>query len=140
MAELDFGRLGYIQNQESCRHRAVWALLVVLTYSRHSFLWPTYGQKLEDAIAGQEAAWAFFGGIPKYLVIDNFPAAVAGTDALHPRLTRGFLEYSQHQGFITDPARVRHPNDKPEVERSVQNAREHFFEDGYCRDLARQTG
>ena len=88
VAEPDFGRLGYIEDQETGRRQAVWALLVVLTYSRHSFLWPAYGQKLEDVIAGLEAAWAFFGGIPKYLVIDNFPAAVAGADALHPRLTR----------------------------------------------------
>ena len=136
VAELDFGRLGYIQDQETGRRCTVWALLVVLTYSRHCFLWPTYGQKLEDVIAGLEAAWEFFGGIPKYLVIDNFPAAVAGADALHPRLTRGFLEYSQHRGFITDPARVRHPKDKPMVERSVQYARERFFKGGQFKDLA----
>ena len=97
VAELDFGRLGYIHDEGSGRRRAVWALLVVLTYSRHSFLWPTFGQTLEDVISGLEAAWEFFGGIPKYLVVDNFPAAVAGADALHPRLTRGFLEYSQHR-------------------------------------------
>ena len=135
MAELDFGRLGYIQDQETGRKQAVWALLVVLAYSRHSFLWPTCSQKLEDVVAGLEAAWEFFCGAPKYLVIDNFPAAVAGADALNPRLTRGFLEYSQHRGFITDPARVRHPKDKPRVERSVQYARERFFKGGEFRDL-----
>ncbi len=136
VAELDFGRLGYILDQETGKRQAVWALVVVLAYSRHSFLWPAYGQKLEDVIAGLEAAWEFFGGIPKYLVIDNFPAAVAGADSLHPRLTRGFLEYSQHRGFITDPARVRHPRDKPMVERSVQYARERFFKGGDFKDLA----
>ncbi|MDE2842783.1 MAG: IS21 family transposase [Chloroflexota bacterium] len=135
VAEMDFGRLGYIQDEEIGRRCTVWALLVVLTYSRHCFLWPAYGQKLEDVIAGLEAAWSFFGGIPKYLVIDNFPAAVAGADALHPRLTRGFLEYSQHRGFITDPARVRRPKDKPMVERSVQYARERFFKGGDFKDL-----
>ena len=56
--------------------------------------------------------------------------------ALHPRLTRGFLEYSQHRGFITDPARVRHPKDKPHVERGVQYVRERFFKGGEFRDLA----
>ena len=136
VAELDFGRLGYIEDRETGRRRAVWALLVVLAYSRHSFLWPTHGQKLEDVVVGLEAAWEFFDGIPRYLVIDNFPAAVAGADALHPRLTRGFLEYSQHRGFITDPARVRHPRDKPMVERSVQYARERFFKGGDFKDLA----
>ena len=135
VAELDFGRLGYIQDQETGRRRVVWALLVVLVHSRHGFLWPTFGQTLEEVIAGLEAAWAFFGGIPKYLVIDNFPAAVAGADALHPRLTQGLLEYSQHRGFITDPARVRHPKDKPMVECSVQYARERFFKGGEFRDL-----
>ena len=135
VAELDFGRLGYVVDQETGRRCTVWALLVVLAYSRHSFLWPTCSQKLEEVIVGLEAAWEFFGGIPKYLVIDNFPAAVAGVDALHPRLTRGFLEYSQHRGFITDPARVRHPKDKPMVERSVQYARERFFKGGDFKDL-----
>ena len=61
-----------------------WALIIVLTYSRHSFVWPTFSQKLVDVIEGLEAAWAFFEGVPKYLVIDNFPAAVAGVDPLHP--------------------------------------------------------
>ena len=113
----------------------MWALIVVLAHSRHSFVWPTYSQKLEEVIAGLEAVWDFFGGIPKYLVIDNFPAAVAGADSLHPRLTRGFLEYSQHRGFITDPARVRHPRDKPKVERGVQYVRERFFKGGDFKDL-----
>ena len=135
VAELDFGRLGFIQDPETGRRCAVWALIVVLAHSRHSFVWPTYSQKLEEVIAGLEAAWAFFGGIPKYLVIDNFPAAVAGADSLHPRLTRGFLEYSQHRGFITDPARVRHPRDKPKVERGVQYVRERFFKGGDFKDL-----
>ena len=150
VAELDFGRLGLIQDPETGRRRTAWALIVVLAHSRHSFVWPTFSQKLEDVIVGLEAAWAFFGGIPRYLVIDNFPAAVAGADALHPSLTRGFLEYSQHRGFIADPARVRHPKDKPRVERGVQYVRERFFKGGdfdglahlraeaarWCRDVA----
>ena len=118
------------------RRRAVWALIIVLSYSRHCFVWPMQSQKLEDVIAGLEAAWAFFGGVPRYLVIDNFPAAVAGTDPLHPRLTRGFLEYSQHRGFVADPARARHPKDKPKVERSVSYVRERFFKGGDFDDFA----
>ena len=119
VADVDFGRLGLIHDPDTGHRRAVWALIVVLGYSRHCFVWPTFGQTLEDVIAGLESAWAFFGGIPRYLVIDNFPAAVAGADALHPVFTWGFLEYSQCRGFITDAARVRHPKDKPKVERGV---------------------
>jgi len=136
VAEMDFGRLGLIHDPGSGRRRTVWALLLVLGYSRHCFLWPTFGQTLEDVIAGLESAWAFFGGIPKYLVIDNCPPAVATADPLHPVFTQGFLEYSQHRGFIADPARARHPKDKPKVERGVPYARERFFKGGEFRDLA----
>ena len=136
VAEMDFGRLGLIEDPATGRRRVVWALIIVLTYSRHSFVWPTFSQKLVDVIEGLEAAWAFFEGVPKYLVIDNFPAAVAGVDPLHPRLTRGFLEYSQRRGFISDPARVRHPRDKPRVERGVPYVRERFFKGGEFRGLS----
>ena len=59
-----------------------------------------------------------------------------GPDPLHPRLTRGFLEYAQHRGFFVDPARVRHPKDKPKVERSVPYARERFFKGAAFDSLA----
>ena len=136
VAELDFGRLGMITDPATGKGKVVWALIIVLPYSRHCFVWPTHSQKLEDVIAGLEAAWVFFDGVPRYLVIDNFPAAVAGADRLHPRLTRGFLEYSQHRGFVADPARVRHPKDKPKVERSVPYVRERLFKGGDFNGLA----
>ena len=35
---------------ETGRRRLVWGMLVVLSYSRHSFLWPLFGQQLSDII------------------------------------------------------------------------------------------
>lgn len=122
-----------------CRKRqkqTLWALVVVLPYSRHQFVFPLTRQTLEECIAGLEAAWAFFGGLPERLIIDNFPAAIAEPDALEPRPTRGFLEYSQERGFFIDSARVRKPKDKPHVERGIQYVRERFFfKGGHFRDL-----
>ena len=57
--------------------------------------------KLPDVIAGLEAAWAFFGGMPKYLVIDNFPAAVVGTDPLHPCAHQGLSGVRPAPGLHT---------------------------------------
>jgi len=120
VAEMDFGRLGMMWDPET----------------GHSFVWPLFRQQMADVIEGLETAWAFFGGIPRYLVIDNFPAAVAGADPLHPRLTRGFLEYAQYRGFFADPARPRHPRDKPKVENGVGYVKERFFKGGEFRGLA----
>ncbi len=136
VAEMDFGRLGMVWDPESGRRRLVWAMVIVLAYSRHSFVWPLFRQQLADIIEGLEKGFAFFGGIPRYLVIDNFPAAVAGADSLNPRLTRGFLEYAQYRGFFADPARPGHPKDKPKVENSVNYVRERFFKGGHFHGLA----
>ncbi len=78
VAEMDFGRLGMVWDSDSGRKRLVWVMVIVLAYSRHSFVWPLFRQQMADVIEGLEACWAFFGGIPRYMVIDNFPAAVAG--------------------------------------------------------------
>jgi transposase len=136
VAEMDFGRLGMLRDPESGRRRLVWALVIVLSYSRHCFVWPLVRQQLSDVVEGLEAAWAFFGGIPRYLVIDNFPAAVAGADPFNPRLTRGFLEYAQCRGFFADPARVRHPRDKPKVESGIKFVRGRFFKGSDFHGLA----
>jgi hypothetical protein len=135
IAEVDFGRLGLIWDPGSGRKRQAWGMLTVLNHSRHSFIWPLFNQQLGDVIEGLESTWAFFGGIPRYLVLDNFPAAVVGADPLNPRLSRGFLEYVQHRGFIADPARPGHPKDKPKVERGVPYARERFFKGGQFNGL-----
>jgi transposase len=105
VAEMDFERLGLLRNPETGRPQWIWGLSITLTYSRHSFLWPLVHQTVEATIEGLERAWAFFQGCPKRLVLDNFPAAVAGPDALNPRPTRAFVEYSQAHGFCwTRPA------------------------------------
>ena len=84
VVEVDFGRLGLIHDPDTGRRRAVWALIVVLAYSRHCFVWPTFGQRLEDVIAGLESAWAHFGGIPPSQGASwNTPSAAASSPTRH---------------------------------------------------------
>mgnify|MGYP001585231274 CR=1 FL=1 len=52
VAEMDFDRLGLMVDPESGRRRVVWALVIVLGYSRHSFAWPLIRQQLGDASKG----------------------------------------------------------------------------------------
>jgi len=136
VAEFDFGRLGRLTAAGGQRGDVVWALVLVLGYSRHSFVWPLVRQTFDEVVTGMEASWRFFGGIPQRIVLDNFPAAIAGPDALDPRPTRLFLEYSQARGFLIDAARPRHPRDKPKVERAMQYVQQRFWKGGSFRDLA----
>lgn len=78
---------------------------------------------------------AFFGGVFKVLVPDNLKPVVTDADAVNPRLSTGWLDYAQHAGFVTDPARVRSPKDKPRGERAVQFVRGNFWAGEHFSDL-----
>ncbi|HET9117221.1 MAG TPA: IS21 family transposase, partial [Pseudonocardiaceae bacterium] len=125
--QLGFGYLGMLPDPVTGRQRKVHALIFTACYSRHMFVWLSFTQTLAALVAGCEAAWVFFGGVFKVLIPDNASAIVADADAVSPRFTAGWLDYAQHCGFATDPARVRSPKDKPKVERAVQYVRGNFF-------------
>lgn len=76
------------------------------------------------------------GGVFKIVVPDNLSPVVSAADPLNPTFTVGWLEYAQVRGFFTDPARVRSPKDKPQVERTVQYVRGSFFAGEDFADLA----
>ncbi len=134
--QLDFGRLGLLEDSQTCRRRALHALIFTAVFSRHMFVHLSFGQTLADVIAGCERAWTFFGGTFAVLIPDNMSAVVADADPVNPTFTAGWLDYAQARGFGTDPARVRSPKDKPRVERSVQFVRENFFRGETFLDLA----
>ena len=65
----------------------------------------------------------------------QFPGRGVGPDPLHPRLTRGLLEHSQHPDFVADPTLTRHARDKPNVERSMSSVGERLFKGGDFHNL-----
>jgi transposase len=127
VAEVDFGRLGYLFDMAVNRLRALYALVVTLVFSRYQYVHITRRQDLPALIGGVEAAWEFFGGVTRRLIIDNMKAAVVKSSRYEPVFNRTFLEYSQYQGFIIDPAVARHPQGKATVERQIPYVRENFF-------------
>jgi transposase len=134
VAEVDFGRLGLVEDPEAGRKRLLHALVVTLVYSRYQYVWVTHTQDLSSLIHGMEEAWIFFGGVTRRLVIDNLRAAVVKSDRYAPIFQRTSLEYSQHRGFLLDPTLVRHPQGKPTVERQIPYVRENFFKGERFRD------
>lgn len=134
--QIDFARMGLVYDPGSGRRRITHALIFTAVYSRHMFVWLTFSQTLAAVIAGCEAAWRFFGGVFAVLVPDNASAIVADADAVNPGFTVGWLDYTQHCGFVTDATRVRRPQDKPRVERAVQYVRGNFFAGEEFLDLA----
>jgi transposase len=136
LAEVDFGRLGYLEDASTGRRRLVHALVVTLVHSRHQYVHVTHTQKLCDLIDGLEGAWDFFGGVTARVVLDNLKAAITKPDRYDPTIQRTFEEYASHRGFVIDAAIPRHPTGKPHVERNVQYVRESFFRGETWTELA----
>lgn len=134
--QIDFARMGLLFDPQTGRRRVVHALIFTAVYSRHMFVWLTFSQTLEAIIAGSEAAWQFFGGVFKVLIPDNMKPIVVKADTVNPQFSVGWLEYAQSRGFMTDPARVASPQDKPRVERAVQYVRGNCFAGEDFIDLA----
>jgi transposase len=82
---------------------------------------------VDNSIEAREAAWAFYGGVFKALVPDNTKAIVDVASPTTRRIIEAFLAYAQACGFAVDPARVRRPQDKGRVERTVQFVRDDCF-------------
>lgn len=127
MAEVDFGRLGLLRDLAYKRPRLVHAFIMVCGYSRYSCVIPTYRQDLTAVIDCFEEAFRFFQGCPRRVIVDNLKCCIDDADPYTPRLNRTFLEYSAFRGFLADPARPDHPQDKPVVENHVRYVRERFF-------------
>ena len=134
--QLDFAYMGMLDDPETGRRRKVHALIFTACYSRHQFVWLTFSQTLSAVIAGCDAAWDFFGGVFHVVIPDNMSPVVAESDTLNPTFTAGWLDYSQHVGVGTDPARVSSPKDKPKVERAVQYVRGNFWAGENFTDIA----
>ena len=135
-AQVDFGLMGYVRGADGIR-RKLHVLVVTLPMSRYQFVWPTFLQTTEALVEGLDAAWRFFGGVTRRVVIDNTSAAIVRASAQDPSINPSFAEYAQARGFFIDPARVRHPRDKARVENQVPFVRERWFAgESFSDDLA----
>lgn len=133
-AQIDFGHVGWLMHEG--RRRKLWALIVTLSFSRYMFVWPSLTQTVKDVCEGLDAAWCFFGGIPRRVILDNASSMVTTANAQAPVLQRAFQEYAQARGFLVDPARVRRPQDKGRVENAVPYVRERWSDGERFLDLA----
>jgi hypothetical protein len=126
-AQADFARLGKIWDEVTKKYRIAWAFIVTLAFSRHMFVYVTFKLDSRAVIEGLEAAWAYFGGMPELLIVDNMSPVVDKADRYSPRINKTFLEYAQTRGFTVDPANPAHPRGKPIVENSVAYLKKNFF-------------
>lgn len=133
--QCDTGWMTHLEPDLFGKRRRFRAWILTSVLSRHRYVHPVFRETTETAIEACEAAWEFFGGVFRALIIDNTKAIIHTADPLGAKIVRGFLEYAQTRGFVVDTTRVRSPKDKPRVERAVRTVREDCFAGERIHDL-----
>jgi transposase len=126
-AQIDYGHLGWWVDPAMGRRRKVWAFVMVLCCSRHMFVRPVLTMDQRAWTEAHVEAFAFFGGVPRRLVPDNLRTGVDKPDLYDPKINRSYAELAEHYGVLVDPARVRKPRDKAQVERPMPYVRDSFW-------------
>src|SRR5919107_62117 len=108
--------------------REVHFFSLALPHSDAGFVKAYPAERLEAFCDGHNAAFAFFGGVPRSILYDNTGLAVARIrgDGTRER-TRGFAELRSHYLFLDRLGRPGKGNDKGKVEGLVGYARRNFL-------------
>jgi transposase len=117
-AQVDFGKA-------TCRiliggkWKRVWFFKMTLSCSKHAYEELVEKQDLETFLRCHEHAFAFFGGVPEIVTIDNLKAGVIEASLFDPILNETYLKFAMHWGFAANPCIPRRPEHKGVVERDV---------------------
>jgi len=125
-AQVDFGYLG-ITKDDSGKSRKTWVFNMRLSYSRLDYYCKVYDQKVETFIAAHIHAFEFFGGVPKYVRIDNLKSAVLKASFYEPLYQQAYKDFSAYYKFSPIPCRIARPNDKGKVESGIKFVKGNFF-------------
>ena len=115
-AQVDFGYAGRMIDPATGALRKTWAFVMLLAYSRHQFVEFVFDQSLPTWIQLHQHAFAFFGGVPQRVVLDNLKAGIVKACFDDPQIQSSYRECAEHYGFLIAPCRPRTPEHKGKVE------------------------
>ncbi|MBL0716549.1 MAG: IS21 family transposase [Desulfosarcina sp.] len=125
-AQVDFGYCGYIYTG-SCKRR-LYVFSMVLAYSRKMYIEFIMKQNQEHFLQCHRNAFEYFGGIPQKVMVDNCKVAVLsnpkyGSAVLNPV----YVQFANYHAFAIAPCAVRKPNEKGQVEKSIDYIKRNFL-------------
>lgn len=126
VAEIDFGYLGMFPGPLD-KLVKTYGLAVILPYSRLDFYAITYDQRLETLIKELENAFAYFGGVPKRIKVDNMKTAILRNQHYDLEFNQDFLEFAYHYNTVIVPCTPYSPEQKGTVESGIKYLQGNFI-------------
>jgi len=131
--QVDWAHFGKLQVGRALR--PLMAFVMVLSYSRHTFVRFYYNATLANLLRGHVEAFNAFGGVARQVLYDNMRSVVLERRGEAIRFHPTFLELAAHYRFEPRPVALARGNEKGRVERTIRFIREGFFAARRFRDL-----
>lgn len=125
--QVDFGSIGQVFDPRSGKIRNGYVFVATLGYSRHQYAEIVFDQKTGTWIGLHKRAFAFFGGVPQRVVLDNLKAGIVKALVLDPVIGEAYRQLAQHYHFLISPNRPATPWHKGKVENGVNYVKRNFF-------------
>jgi transposase len=97
----------------------LYAFVMVMGYSRKPFVYFTTSMDQATLLACHILAFAYFGGVPFEILYDNMRTAFAPDSEGLWQVTKRLLAFAVHYGFVPQRCKIRRPETKGKVERTV---------------------
>jgi len=132
--QVDWGSFGHLQIGRA--RRPLMGFVIVLSYSRRSFLRFCLNAQMDSFLRGHVEAFAAFGGLARILLYDNLKSVVLERVGDAIRFNREFLAFANHFRFEPRPVAVARGNEKGRIERNIDFVRKSFFAGREFTDVA----
>ena len=101
--------------------------MMTLGFSRKPYIRFTTSMKSEVFLRCHIEAFKYFGGIPETILYDNMKTAFVTDENGEFQVQKDLLRFSSHYGFSAERCRVRRPQTKGKVERSIGYTNTNFW-------------
>jgi transposase len=125
-SQVDFGYAG-ITIDNNGRKRKTWFFNMRLSYSRCDYYERVYDQKVETFIQCHINAFHYYGGVPRFVKIDNLKAAILEANFYEPIYQNLYKHFADYYKFSPIPCRVRKPQEKGKTESGIKYIKNNFF-------------
>jgi len=123
-AQVDYGLGAPTRLPGKTTYRRPRLFVMTLKYSRRCFRKVVWKSSKEIWAKLHEEAFRYFGGVTRYVVLDNLKEGVITPDIYEPELNPLYASVLAHYGAVADPCRVADPDRKGSVENAIQHTQD----------------
>ncbi len=118
-AQVDYGEGALTRDPRTGKYRRPRLFVMTLGNSRHAFRKTVWKSSTETWCRLHEEAFAYFGGVPRTIRLDNLKEGVIKPDIYDPQLNMLYANVLEHNGVVALPCRPYAPDLKGKVESAV---------------------